>query len=109
MYKLKACIELFNTLKQNLITAPILVALDWERDSKVYVDASNVAIGAILSKKDEKWHDHPIYFASRQLIQVEHNYTINKRERLALGVFFLRPNLQTLHDGLLFFMLTMMP
>ena len=100
MYGLKACIELFNTLKQKLITAPILVALDWERDIKVYVDASIVTIGAILSKKDEKWHDHPIYFASRQLIQAEHNYTINKRERLALGIFFLNPKLQTLHDGL---------
>jgi hypothetical protein len=49
----------------NLITAPILVTPNWEKDFEVYVDISSVAIGAILSQKDDKGHDHPIYFVSR--------------------------------------------
>ena len=81
-----ACTEAFNTLKKKLITAPILVAPNWEKDFEVYVDASNVAIGAVLSQKDEKGHDHPIYFASRQLVQAERNYTVTERE--ALGMIF---------------------
>ena len=68
------------------MSAPILVAPNWEKDFEVYVDASNVAIGAVLSQKDEKGHDHPIYFASRQLVQAERNYTVTERE--ALGMIF---------------------
>lgn len=50
------------------------------------MDASNVAIGVVLSEKDEKGHDHPIYFARCQLIHVECNYIVI--ERKALGVIF---------------------
>ena len=33
-----------------------------------------------------KGHDHPIYFASRQLVQAEKNYSVTERE--ALGMIF---------------------
>jgi hypothetical protein len=82
----QACTEAFNTLKKKLASAPILVAPNWDKDFEVYVDASNVAVGAVLSQKDEKGHDHPIYFASRQLVQAERNYTVTERE--ALGMIF---------------------
>ena len=44
------------------------------------MDASNVAIGALLSQKDDKNFDHPIYYASRQLVAAEQNYSTTKRE-----------------------------
>ena len=69
-----------------LVTAPTLNAPNWEKDFEVYVDASNVAIGAVLNQKDEKGHDRPINFASRQLVQAKHNYTMT--ERVALGMIF---------------------
>jgi hypothetical protein len=50
------------------------------------VDASNVALECVLSQKDDKNFDHPIYFASRQLIAAEKNYTTTERE--ALGMIF---------------------
>ena len=50
------------------------------------MDASNVAIGSILSQKDEDKHDNPIYFASCQLNAAEKNYSINEQE--ALGMTF---------------------
>lgn len=49
----------FNTLKK-LVTTPILIPPNWEKDFHVYVDASNVAIGLVLSQNDEKGHDHKI-------------------------------------------------
>ena len=36
------------------MTAPILITPNWEKDFKIYVDASNVTIGVVLSQKDEK-------------------------------------------------------
>jgi hypothetical protein len=51
------------------------------------VDASNFAIGSVLSQKDSKGHGRPIYFASGQLSAVEKNYSINERE--GLGMFYL--------------------
>jgi len=61
----KACTKAFETLKYQVTTTPILILADWNKDFEVYVNASNVAIGSILSQKDEKGHDRPIYFASR--------------------------------------------
>ena len=49
------------------------------------MDASNVAIGAVLSQKDDKNFDHPIYYASWQLVAVERNTTI---EQEALGMVY---------------------
>ena len=53
----------------------------------MYVDASNVAIGAVLSQKDDKNFDHPIYYASRQMVAAKQNYTTTEGE--ALGMAYL--------------------
>jgi hypothetical protein len=55
-----------------------LVALDWRKKFQAYVDVSNFAIGSVSSQKDNKSFDHPIYFASRQLMVVEINSSIIK-------------------------------
>ena len=77
-----ACTNAFNTLKRKLVTTPILIPPNWEKDFHIYVDASNVAIGSVLSQNDDKGRDHPIYYASRQLVQVEKNYSVTEREAL---------------------------
>ena len=82
----KECSIAFQEMKQRLITAPVLISPNWNREFQVYVDASNVAIGSVLSQKDDKNFDHPIYFASRQLIAAERNYTTTERE--ALGIIY---------------------
>ena len=78
------CVEAFITLKAKLSTTPMLVPPNWDLPFHVYVDASNIALGCVLSQKDTKNLDHPIYFASRQLIIAEKNYTTTKREALAM-------------------------
>ena len=42
------CQHGLDTLKENMVTAPILVFPDWEKTFQVHVDASVVALGAIL-------------------------------------------------------------
>lgn len=64
----------------------MLIPPDWDKPFHVYVDASNIALGCVLSQKDDKNMDHPIYFATCQLIAAEKNYTTTERE--ALGMIF---------------------
>jgi len=42
------------------------------------------AKGGVLSQKDEKGHDWPIYFACQQLAIIEKNYIVTKREGLRM-------------------------
>lgn len=80
----------FDILKRLFSTAPILVTPNPERQFIVDVDASDVAVGAILSQRspqDERVH--PCAYFSRRLSPAERNYDIGNREllavRLALG------------------------
>ena len=82
----KHCEEAFLILKKKLLFAPILVPPNWAEPFHVYVDASLIALECVLSQKDSRNIDHPIYFASRQLIAAEKNYTTTKHE--ALGMIF---------------------
>ena len=57
---------------------------NWENEFHVHVDASGIALGAILAEPRDGAMDHPIYFVSRKLSQVECNYTTTERECLAM-------------------------
>jgi hypothetical protein len=56
-----------------------------------------MAIGSVLSQKDEKGHDRPIYFASCQLVQAERNCTVTERE--VLGMIFSIQKFRHYHLG----------
>ena len=49
-----ACTYTFNTLKRKLVSTPILVPPNWNKEFHIFVDASNIAIGSVLNQKDEK-------------------------------------------------------
>ena len=66
-------------LKEKMVTAPILVFLDWKRPFHVHVDASSITLGIILVQPGEVAIDHPIAFASRKLSSAERNYTTTER------------------------------
>ena len=42
--------RILNILKKKMVTIPILVFLDWEKEFHVHVDALSVALGVILSQ-----------------------------------------------------------
>lgn len=80
----------FDKLKELFTRAPILVTPDPGRQFIVEVDASDVAVGAVLSQRspvDEKVH--PCAYFSHRLSPAERNYDNGNREllaiRLALG------------------------
>ena len=80
--------EAFRALKTALQTAPFLLLADPTRPYIVTTDASEFAMGAVLS---QVWEDgeHPVAYESRKMNAAEQNYPTHKRELLA-GIHVLR-------------------
>eukprot|EP00253_Pinus_taeda_P004862 PITA_04862 len=51
-----------NILKEKLVSAPILVYLDWNKQFHVHIHASGIALGIVLVQPGKGDLDHPIYF-----------------------------------------------
>jgi hypothetical protein len=47
------CQKGLDTLKHKLVTVSILIFPDWKKEFHVYVDASSISLGAILSQLGE--------------------------------------------------------
>jgi hypothetical protein len=67
-----------------MVTTPILVFPDWEKMFHVHVDASSIAVGAILAQPGVGELDHPIAFVSKKLSELEQNYNNTEREGLTM-------------------------
>ncbi|GFX49431.1 retrovirus-related Pol polyprotein from transposon 17.6 [Trichonephila clavipes] len=73
----------FQTLKQWLVSPPILKQADFSKPFLIRTDASNYALGAVLLQGEDK-EEHPVEFASRLLNPAERNYATTEREALAV-------------------------
>ncbi|XP_068329681.1 uncharacterized protein, partial [Pyrus communis] len=62
----KACMDAFNTLKNELTSAPIIMAPDWSLPFELMCDAFDYAIGAVLGQRVNKL-PHVIYYAKFDL------------------------------------------
>jgi hypothetical protein len=92
------CQQSFDTLKQKMVTVPILVFRDWSKEFHVHVDASSIALGVVLTQPGEGDIDHPLSFSSRKLSTTEINYTTTEREGLTM-VYALQKFLHYLLGG----------
>ncbi|GJR79450.1 reverse transcriptase domain-containing protein [Tanacetum coccineum] len=68
------CNKAFETLKEKLTNAPIMVSPNWSLPFELMCDASDFAVGAVLGQRDEK-HFRPLHFASKTLNRAQQNYT----------------------------------
>ena len=73
----------FEELKTRFITAPILCHFFPDHKTIVERDASDLALGCVLSQFQDK-RLHPVAFHSRKLSNAERNYEINDKELLAI-------------------------
>ena len=64
-----------DTLKEKMVTAPILVFPYWNKPFHVHMDASSIELGICLTQPGEGGIDHPIAYSSRKLSTEEKNYT----------------------------------
>ncbi|KAL0551529.1 hypothetical protein IC582_010619 [Cucumis melo] len=80
----KACEDSFQTLKQKLVTAPVLTVPDGSGSFVIYSDASKKGLGCVLMQQGKV-----VAYASRQLKSHEQNYPTHDLE-LAAVVFALK-------------------
>lgn len=77
--------DAFENLKRLFTSAPILSHPEPSLPFILEVDASEIAVGAILSqRKGSKEIMHPVGFFSRKLSPAERNYDVGDRELLAI-------------------------
>ena len=76
--------DCFKLLKEKLLSPPILIYPDMTKPFVLQTDASQYAIGAVLSQLDSEGHDHPIAYISRTLNKHELNYSVVEKECLAV-------------------------
>ena len=74
----------FDTLKERIVSEPVLTQPDQSKPFELEVDASGFALGAVLLQRGSDGKRHPISYYSRTLTAAEQNYDIYKRELLAV-------------------------
>jgi len=74
----------FEELKQRFTSAPILAHFDAQKPVIIETDASDFAIGAVLSQRDDEVRLHPVAFHSRKFQPAEINYEVHDKELLAV-------------------------
>ena len=79
----KECNAAFETLKEKMVSSPILAHPDFTKPFILDTDASDQAIGAVLSQRIEG-KEHVIAYASRTLTKSERRYCVTRKELLAV-------------------------
>ena len=79
----EACKASFDEIKSRLVTGPIMVTLDWNKEFEIMCDASDFAMGAVLGQKIEKIFK-AIYYARKTFNEAQENYSIIEKYMLAM-------------------------
>ena len=74
----------FEQLKDRLSSAPILVYANPSRPYILQTDASDCAVGAVLSQTQSDNIERPIAFWSQKLNKAQYNYSATEKELLAI-------------------------
>ena len=78
------CQQAFRMLNASLISHPVLQCSDQSKPFIIHADASDHAVGAVLSQLDDNGKEHAIAYLSRSLSDREQRYTVTERECLAV-------------------------
>ncbi|KAG1940175.1 thy-1 membrane glycoprotein [Pimephales promelas] len=77
------CDKSFNLLKSVLSSDPVVVLPDFSVPFKIYTDASNLAVGAVLAQ-DRDGLEHVVAYASRALNSTQRRWSTFDRELWAI-------------------------
>lgn len=95
--------EAFRALKEALTSPPFLAFTEFEGPSILELDASFMAVGAVLSPKQPDGRIDPFQYANRTMKMAENSYEVYQRKALAVvfgllkfHVFFYQVTLSSL-------------
>ena len=74
----------FISLKEALLSAPVLKLANTSQPFRVSTDASDFAVAGVLLQQDDLGEWHPVAYTARRLTAAEQNYTAQDRETLAV-------------------------
>ena len=80
------CEKAFAMLKSKLTEAPILIHPVHDRPYRLYTDASDYAVGAILAQLDENGEERVVHYLSQQLNHTQRKWAVIEKEAWALVV-----------------------
>ncbi|GJW80642.1 putative nucleotidyltransferase, ribonuclease H [Tanacetum coccineum] len=81
------CIKSFDILRDKIITAPVIIAPNWDLDFELMCDASDYVVGDVLGQRiDKKFR--PIYYGSKTMNNAHEHYTTTEKELLAVVYAF---------------------
>ena len=72
------CKAAFDEIKSRLVTAPIIVTPDWNKEFEIMCDASDFAMGAVLGQRTEKKFK-AIYYANKTFNEAQENYSTTEK------------------------------
>ena len=81
------CVQAFSILKDKLVSAPIVVTLDWDLPFELMCDTSDYAIEVVLGQKRNRIFQ-VIHYVSRTLNDAQLNYATTENELLAIVFAF---------------------
>ena len=79
----ESCKAVFEEIKSRLVTAPIMVTPDWNKEFEIMCDANDYAMGAIFGQRTEKIFK-AIYYASKTFNEAQENYSTTEKEMLVM-------------------------
>jgi hypothetical protein len=79
-----ACESAFSTLKHLLANDVTLAFPDFSKPFRVTTDASNIAMGGVLSQIQDDGSERPIAFVSKTLNKTQRKYSTIEREALSI-------------------------
>jgi hypothetical protein len=78
------CQAAFDSLKEKVTSAPILVAFNFSKPHMIETDASDLAMSGILNQLEDDGKWHPCAFMSKSFIPAQINYDVHDKEMLAI-------------------------
>ena len=78
------CENAFQTIKEQLMSSPVLAFPEPNGDYILYTDASDVGVGAVLVQEDEGGEERVISYASKAFSGSEKNWTTTEKEAYAV-------------------------
>lgn len=75
--------QVFGTLREVFVMAPVLAYFDWTKEMVVETDASNWVSADVLLQQGDNGFLHPMDFYSRKHSPAEANYEIDDKKLMA--------------------------